>query len=385
MRTIETSVMKLNFTAKSLVCLIFAFGVAACGGKSKKESTLPAQTAQKTQNSVVDPANFDPTGDDTFGATALNNQDEDDYQGPKPPGVDLTPEKRTQVVTSSLQTGQAALTRADSDQAIAEARKALEADETSVEAMVVLARANYMKGYLDLSEDILNKAIERGGERNKQVHFLLGVIYEKTDRKEDAPAKYQAALALDPNYQSALMNLGVSHLENRRYSDAISVYEKLTNELGVDTEVAWTNLGSAYRGKSVEYNLSNPSTRNEYILKAEKSYQKALSKKQSYKNAHFNLGLLYLDADPFPKGDDSIDTLERLKTARRYFNDYQKLSGSDQKLAEGVIAVTQKLINKEEKLRKKAAERAAKDAARKAREEAGGDDDDDFDSDEGFE
>lgn len=356
--------------------------VAACGGPDKGAATTPA--GNPGPGVAGDPANMDPDGYEP-GATDVEGGDPgaggepggdggevggDDAGEPalRPPGVDLSPEEQARAVAKHVAAARQALGGAtpDPDRAITEAEQALAADETSVEAMVLLAHANYVKGYHDLAEDILTKAFERGGKQSKEAHFLLGLVYERTERKDKAPAEYLAALAIDPNYRSALINLGVHHLANKRYADAVQVYERLTGDLGVNTPVTWTNLGSAYRGLSVEYALSDTNRRNQLLLAAERAYRRAISLAKNYALAYYNLGILYLDADPFPQGDGDMDRLARLRRAKTYFDEYRRLPGADQKLVDQTAATAQKLIDREELLRKRQAEREAK---RRAAEE----------------
>jgi tetratricopeptide (TPR) repeat protein len=308
----------------------------------------------------------------------------------KPPGLDIAPAERDRKVKKHVQKGTSALqNNADPDRAISEAKSALLVDETSIDAMVILAHGNVVKGYYDLAEDILLKAFARGGKSNKKAFFLLGLVYENTKRPEKAPIAYQNALTLDPNYKSALMNLGVNHLGSKRYQDAVKIYERLTSELGMDQASVWTNLGSAYRGHSNDFVNTDITMRNKLVLKAEESYKRAISRDKNYGNAYYNMGLLYLDADPYPVGNGEMDRVKRLKNAKTYFDEYRRLPKSDQKLVDETAAVAQKLIDREETLRKKKAERERK---RKALEEKKRkralekkNQPDEFDSDEGFE
>jgi tetratricopeptide (TPR) repeat protein len=303
--------------------------------------------------------------------------------GVKPPTLDIDPAEKKRKVDAHLGVGDAALNQAtpDANTAIREAELALQVDESNVPAMVMLAHGNYLKGYYDLAEDILKKALKRGGTSNKKAYFLLGLVYEHTDREDKAPLLYQNALTLDPNYKSALINIGVHHLRNKRYADAVAVYERLTGQLGVISAAAWSNLGSGYRGLSAEFTTTDMNRRNQLVLKAEETYRRAVSADKNYANAYYNMGLLYLDADPFPKGAGEMDRLKRLKTAKNYFDEYRRLPGADQKLVDETAGVAQKLIDKEELLRKKQAEREAKRKAREAARTKNAD----LDSDEGFE
>ena len=353
-----------------------------------------------------DPANVDPEGAVPMAdpedkpperqadvAAAAAADDEPAEEAPaelRPPGLDIAPAERDRQVKSHVQRASSALqNNADPDRAISEAKSALLIDETSIDAMVLLAHGNIIKGYYDLAEDILMKAFERGGKSNKKAFFLLGLVYENTKRPEKAPIAYKNALTLDPNYTSALMNLGVNHLSTKRYLDAVKIYERLTSELGMDQALVWTNLGSAYRGHSLDFATTDITMRNRLVLKAEEAYKRAISRDKNYGNAYYNMGLLYLDADPYPVGNGEMDRVVRLKNAKTYFDEYRRLPKSDQKLVDETAAVAQKLLDREALLRKKKAAREAKRRAheekmrKRAEDKKNGNDE--FDDDEGFE
>lgn len=381
--------------------MALAFGAGACGGKDKKESTTPAGSSGTVSDGTpldpgFDPANVDPEGgiptadpnDRPPGQDDPNNPSDPSDPGAeagvppelKPPGLDISPAEKAAKVSTHLQAANAAMqNNADPTRAIEQAKAALQVDETSIEAMVLLAHGNLVKGYYDLAEDVLMKAFNRGGKSNKKAYFLLGLVFEKTKRLDEAPIAYQNALTLDPNYKSAIMNLGVHNLRTKRYSDAVRAFERLTNELGMNDASVWTNLGSAYRGLSLEFQVKDPAQRNKLVLNAELAYKRAISIDKNYGNVYFNLGLLYLDADPFPTPSGDMDTVARLKQAKTYFDEYRRLAGADLKLVDTTAAVAQKLIDREELLRKKKADREARlraleEKKRKAAESGGGDD-----------
>jgi tetratricopeptide (TPR) repeat protein len=360
--------------ARRFGVLLLAAALAACGSKDKKEATSPAAGGGGGEAAGGAPAAGGGGGGGEGGQAEEGGGEAgafDPGPGPQPPGLDLPPEKKKEQVMMHVKRGQEALERAnDPNFAIQEAKAALAVDETSVDAMVLLAHANYAKGYYDQVEDVLNKALERNGAKNKKLHFLMGLIHEKNNHPEKALDSYQKAVALDPNYKSAVMNLGVHLLKAKKYQEAANLYERLTGELDMKTAAAFCNLGSAYRGLSAEFTTSDRKKRDELLLKAESQYNKSKNINKNYANAYYNLGLLYLDADPFPQGKDDMDLIKRLQRAKNFFNEYRSMPGADHKLADEQVAVAQKLIDKEERARAKAAEREAKRKSREAKDKA---------------
>ncbi len=366
-----------------------------CGGKDKGKKTTPSGSTGAVSDGG-DIGGGDPGaggGDGAAGglsgggdsgagdgAGAAGGGDGGAAAEANPPGLDLSPEERASRASSHLTKARKALAGAGKDPAvaIAESKAALSIDETNVEAMILLAHANYLKGYYDLAQEVLEKALKRGGDGDKKLWFLLGLVYEKTLQADKAFSAFDKAVSIDSSYRSAMLNLGVYYLKNKRYEKAVSLYERLTGELDFNKAVAWVNLGSAYRGRAVEFQATDMSQRNELVLKAETTYKRAVSVDRNYAPAYYNLGLLYLDSDPFPASSGELDRLKRLKTAKTYFDEYRRLPGADQKLADAQTDVAQKLYEKEEKARAKQkkleeANRKLEEAEKKMKE-GGGDD-----------
>lgn len=367
---------KVARVSPRLLCVLASLLLlAACPNRNKKSKTGPGATGSNAggpahpEDAVPEgglPGYVPPEGRDPApeNGSAKGGAETGDAAKPapaiRPPGLDLAPAEKKRRVAEHLAKGKSALAGAGPapDEAIRQAQLALSVDETSVEAMVLLADADIQKRYYDQAQDILEKALERGGSRTREVHFLLGLVHDRLDEPDKAFAAYRRAVVLSPNYKSALMNLGVHYLRNQRYADAQTVYEKLTGELGYRTAAAWTNLGSAYRGRSAELAPTDVGARNQMILKALATYRRALSVNKRYANAYYNLGLLYLDSDPFPVASNGqraneMDNLKRLQMAKSYFDQYRREPGADLKRVDAVAATAAKLISREERIREK--------------------------------
>jgi hypothetical protein len=138
---------------------------------------------------------------------------------------------------------------------------------------------------------------------------------------------------------------------------AQGTFEKLTKEMGRNDAVTLTSLGSAYRGRSADYPAGS-NDRNQLIMSAEASYKRALAVNANYGPAYFNLALLYLDADPFPSGGGTLDTLQRLNAAKAFLDQYKNAPGVDIKLYDERMKDVTKAIAREEKRRKKASKKS---------------------------
>ena len=71
-----------------------------------------------------------------------------------------------------------------------------------------LARLQRQAGRFDAALASYQQALDRGVAKPEEVHLNRGVIYSDCLRQDDAAEReLQAALALDPNYVPALLNL----------------------------------------------------------------------------------------------------------------------------------------------------------------------------------
>ena len=66
-----------------------------------------------------------------------------------------------------------------------------------------------------------------------------------------------------------------------------------------------------------------------------------------------DLGLLYLDSDPFPSGGGTLDNLQRLNQAKSFFDNYQRAPGFDTKLVDERMKDVTKALKRAQKAAKK--------------------------------
>ncbi len=364
--------MKTNSWPLSALLILLLVG---CGGRDKGAGTTPAGGADGqgmddqnpvgtgvTPGSAGEPGADQPAdgsdpgiGDDSVAGVDTGSEP---APGLAPPNLDADPAEVKQVVSQHLQAGEKALSgsKRDPDEALKQARLALEADATSIDAAVLLALAYYHKRLYDTAEVVLDVLTTGKGERQDRaqkhagVFYAYGLVYDATDNdSRRAFVNYQKAVQLDPSHTSALINYGVHLLENKQYDESVKVFERLTGPLNQKTAITWTNLGSAYRGRSASY---DGGPRNDLLKRAEAAYERALQLDKNYGPAYYNLGLLYLDADKYPGPSGPMDKLDRLKRAKSYFEKYQSAADVRQDLLDEQMKLVVKLISREEKSRK---------------------------------
>lgn len=368
----------------SVALAILLAGAGACGGKDKGKPTTPGagkgtgggsdavgmNDGDPTNDGAGGPGGGDGTGGagggDGAGATGTGDGAGGTGDGGGtveptpppivPPNLDISPEQARTEVERHLRSARGMLggSTPDPDGAIREAQAALAVDGTSIDAIVIIAHANYHKRLYDTAEVILDGLLEKRATSrdNSYLYYVYGLVYDKINEPQKAFAAYKKAVSLSPSFVSALVNLGVHQLTNKQYRDAVETYERLTGQLGKNDAATWNSLGSAYRGISGDFDKGS-SGKDEWLAKAENAYKRAQTADKNYGPAYYNLGLLYLDADPFPTPSGPMDTLARLNKAKTYFDEYKNMPGVDMNLYDERMKDVTKLIKREEKKRAK--------------------------------
>ncbi len=363
--------------------LLLTASLVACGGKSKAKTTPGSGSAggsdavgMKDGDDPDDPGGGGGSGDgggagdgggsgdgggagDGGGDGDGGDGDEPEKEKPKfvPTNMDPDPEVAKTEVQSHIVASRNALKgdTPDPDLAISEAKEALKVDGTNIDAVVLIAHAYVIKKQYDTAETILDMLVKDrkdAAPKNASVYYVYGLVYDKINEPAKALKSYEKAVELRPKYPAALINLGVHQLRNKQYDAAMQTYELLTGELNNTDASTWSSLGSAYRGKSADY-ASGSAEQSSWLTKSETAYKRATTANKNYGPAYYNLGLLYLDADPMPDGNGgSMDTLVRLKQAKTYFDEYKNMPGVDITLYDQRMKDVTRLIKREEKRRK---------------------------------
>lgn len=352
--------------------------LVACGGGAKKDTTTPkggkttdGDQSMKDNGDPVDPGGPSGTGGGTGdgggagsnGGTVAGGGDTGAGEGSGSaagpvevpvtyPNLDPDPGQARTQVNAHLAIAKNALNQPtpDGDTALKEARLALTFDAANVDAAAMVAFAYYHKKLYDTAELVLDDLFKRESAKgNAQVYYVYGLVYDKTNRPERAALAFEKAVGIDPNHASALVNLGVHQLQQGQYGPAQQTFERLTKQFNRTDAITLTSLGSAYRGRSADYPAGD-NQRDQFVRAADGSYKRATQANPNYGPAYYNLGLLYLENDPFPGMSDGM---ARLNAAKSYFDQYKNMPGVDIKLYDERMKDVTKLIKRLEKQNKK--------------------------------
>jgi tetratricopeptide (TPR) repeat protein len=118
--------------------------------------------------------------------------------------------------------------RGEYDQAIAEARRALDSDPLSAYVFFILGACLYTGGRLDEAIETLHRAVQQDPE-SFVARWLLGVSLGTAGRFEEAVSTLEAAAAQSRRASSALASLATVFGQWGKPSEAIALHRELTD------------------------------------------------------------------------------------------------------------------------------------------------------------
>lgn len=251
-----------------------------------------------------------------------------------------------------------ALIRGDRlDQAVTAARSALRRDERFVPAMIVLVKAYLDMGRTELAESILDQALGVD-DTNAELHFLKGRMAAQQENLAVALREYRRAVELRPDYADARMALAIQLLEGANYTEALQQFQAVNNLVAGMPEVH-IGLGNAYRA-------------TKQWTKAKEELDAVLQSVPQSADAHFALGLVFMEAaDQYP----GLDLLTSLQRSQREFQAYQEIMGPRLARDDASTAYLEqlaRLIEREQRRIEREAAQAAREAERAARAASSG-------------
>jgi len=97
--------------------------------------------------------------------------------------------------------------------------------EERTKQLLSLGREHYEKREFDKAEHYLRQVLERDQAKFADVYNMLGVIHHDRGRFEEARGCFEEALAINPNYTEAALNLAVTYNDLGRYDEAKRIYQ----------------------------------------------------------------------------------------------------------------------------------------------------------------
>ena len=92
--------------------------------------------------------------------------------------------------------------------------------------LLLLGREHYAKRELDKAEQVLREVLDHD-DRFADVHDMLGVIAHSRGNFIAAERHFERALAINPSYTEAALNLAVTYNDRGKYEAAREVYSRI--------------------------------------------------------------------------------------------------------------------------------------------------------------
>ena len=197
-------------------------------------------------------------------------------------------------------------------------QQAIEALQHAITQDADLVDAHYNLGYAYVEQGMYDQAIphlERAiaiAPHLKRAHYNLARAYRESGNLEAATNAVTETLRLDPNYQraheladtikQAHYNRGVTHLNDERYSEAVTAFQ---NAITLDSDFA-----------AAHYNLGLAYLKMEAYPRAVSSLEKTIALEPNHTAAHHALALSYLGQQELGKARDAAR--EALKIDANY-------------------------------------------------------------------
>jgi tetratricopeptide (TPR) repeat protein len=99
---------------------------------------------------------------------------------------------------------------------------------------LLLGREHYQKREFDRAEPMLRQVLE-SNDRLADVHDMLGVICHARGSFTQAEHHFERALAINPSYTEAALNLAVTYNDRGKYEAARQVYARIKGAAGEST------------------------------------------------------------------------------------------------------------------------------------------------------
>jgi tetratricopeptide (TPR) repeat protein len=173
----------------------------------------------------------------------------------------------------------------------------------------------YERGAYVEAEQLLTRALREGAERYADVHHSLGVIFHGSGRFADARAAFEKAVAINPDYTEAAINLAITYNDLGHYDEAQSLMARLKPQPG---PVGPRTLDPFIRGKiaNLHAKVADAYRSAGALGDACREYAKALELGPDFVDIRMRLALTLADRGAT---DDAIRQLRLIVDARPGF------------------------------------------------------------------
>jgi tetratricopeptide (TPR) repeat protein len=170
--------------------------------------------------------------------------------------------------------------------------------------LLLLGREHYHKREFDKAEQMLRQVLEND-DRLADVHDMLGVICHSRGNFVHAEHHFERALAINPNYTEAALNLAVTYNDRGKYEAARRVYARIkgTSDGGAHA------LDPFARGKlaNMHAEVGQAYADARLVREAIAEYEKAIALCPQFADLRTRLGTLLREANDLPRAREQYE------------------------------------------------------------------------------
>src|SRR5580704_14970798 len=170
--------------------------------------------------------------------------------------------------------------------------------------LLLLGREHYAKREFDKAEPLLREVLEQS-DRFADVHDMLGVIAHSYNDFGLAERHFERAVALNPNYTEAALNLAVTYNDRGKYDAAREVYARVKQRKGNAVE----GLDPFARGKiaNMHADLGQAYADANLPREAIAEYEKAVGLCPDFADLRTKLGTLLREVNDLPRAREQYE------------------------------------------------------------------------------
>lgn len=170
--------------------------------------------------------------------------------------------------------------------------------------LLLLGREHYQKRELERAEQLLRQVLETH-ERLADVHEMLGVICHTRGNFMEAEHHFERALAINPGYTEAALNLAVTYNDRGKYEAARQVYARIRSAPSGTA----AGLDPFARGKlaNMHAEIGQAYADVGLVREAISEYEKAVSLCPQFADLRTRLGLLLREINDLPRAREQYD------------------------------------------------------------------------------
>jgi tetratricopeptide (TPR) repeat protein len=175
---------------------------------------------------------------------------------------------------------------------------------------LLLGREYYQKREFDKAEPVLRQVLE-SAERLADVHDMLGVICHSRGNFAQAEYHFERALAINPSYTEAALNLAVTYNDRGKYEAARHVYSRIRGATAENTQ----GLDPFARGKIANMHAEVAQAYADAGLAREAiaEYEKAVGLCPQFADLRTKLGTLLREVNDLPRAREQYESAIRAR------------------------------------------------------------------------